>query len=45
MKKYMTLIVILLLASGAATAWEQDIGTQTFDWAIGTTQVAFHYNF
>jgi hypothetical protein len=28
-----------------AYAWEQDIGTQTFDWAIGTTQVAFHYNF
>jgi hypothetical protein len=28
-----------------AYAWEQDIGAQTFDWAIGATQIAFHYNF
>ena len=28
-----------------AYAWEQTIGAQTFDWGIGTTQLAFHYNF
>lgn len=27
-----------------AYAWEQEIGLQTFDWSIGTTQLAFHYN-
>jgi hypothetical protein len=25
--------------------WEQNVGAQSFDWGIGTTQLAFHYNF
>ena len=25
--------------------WEQSIGNRNFDWGIGTSQVAFHYNF